>query len=270
MHSFSSTSSLEEENNFTDDAFLDGKIHILQPLKGYRAGIDAVLLASTIAHAHRKTLNILDCGAGVGTVGLCVAVRCPSAVVTLVEKEDLLCELAQQNILRNGLQNHVTVVKGDLTLKANNKDAPKLKTESFDYVLANPPFHITGQNTKAKNTLKNISHTMDMDTLDLWIKFAARLTRPGGRYTLIHKAAELSRLTNLLKGRFGNLTIRPIHSNIQEKAIRILIEGQKGSKKELQILPPLILHKKNKEFTRGVSRILREGLSLTQALDPIE
>lgn len=153
-----------------------------------------------------------------------------------------------------------------MILQANKEDAPKLKAESFDYVLANPPFHKSGQTTLAKNRLKNVSHAMNMDALDLWIKFAARLTRPGGRYTLIHKAAELSHLLDLFKGRFGNISIRPIHSNIEEPAIRILLEGQKGSKKELQILPPLILHKKNKEFTKGVRLILREGLSLKEAL----
>ena len=115
-------------------------------------------------------------------------------------------------------------------------------------------------------SLKIVSHEMEMDALELWIKFAARITRPRGLFTLIHKSSELSNLIPLLQGRFGSLNIRPIHSHIKEPAIRILIEGRKGSKGDLQILPPLIVHKENKQFTKTVSLILREGLSLEEAL----
>ena len=36
--------------SLTEDAFLGGKLSILQPEKGYRAGIDAVFLGSIIAY----------------------------------------------------------------------------------------------------------------------------------------------------------------------------------------------------------------------------
>ncbi|MFZ1103456.1 MAG: methyltransferase, partial [Hyphomicrobiaceae bacterium] len=55
----------------TDDAFLSGRLQVLQPRGGYRAGIDGVLLAATIDAA--PGAQVLDVGAGVGIVGLCVA-----------------------------------------------------------------------------------------------------------------------------------------------------------------------------------------------------
>ena len=58
----------------TVDNFLDGKIKIYQPKKGYRAGIDAVLLASSV-----KIFNdcqILDVGSGTGVVSFCIGFRC--------------------------------------------------------------------------------------------------------------------------------------------------------------------------------------------------
>lgn len=250
----------------SDDAFLNGKLRLLQPSCSYKAGLDAVLLASTVTLEVSQMADILDCGAGVGTVGLCVAARCSGARVTLVERESLLCQVAQKNILRNGLQERAKVIKGDLTLSPHNKDAPALCAESFDYVLANPPYHRSEQSTGSKDNLKNVAHAMPAETLELWIKFAARITRPGGRFALIHKAAEYSDIMTLLKGKFGSIRIRPIYSNIDEPAIRILVEGCKGSKGQLQILPPLILHKPDKEFTTCVNRILREGFGLKEAL----
>ena len=46
------------------DNFLDGKIKIYQPIKGYRAGTDAVLLAASIKTF--KGYKILDIGSGAG------------------------------------------------------------------------------------------------------------------------------------------------------------------------------------------------------------
>ena len=88
----------------TDDAFLGGGLRILQPEAGYRAGIDAVLLAAAApVGASRKEL-VLDVGAGVGVVGLAVAHRAANAHVTLIEREPLLADLARQNIFRNNLR----------------------------------------------------------------------------------------------------------------------------------------------------------------------
>ena len=62
------------ENSFTTDDFLGGKIKLRQPVKGYRATSDAVLLAA--AADPQPGQKILDAGAGTAAVGLCLAARC--------------------------------------------------------------------------------------------------------------------------------------------------------------------------------------------------
>ena len=54
----------------TEDAFLGGALRILQPKDGYRAGIDAVLLAAAAPLRQGRVEQVLDVGAGVGVVGL--------------------------------------------------------------------------------------------------------------------------------------------------------------------------------------------------------
>ena len=61
---------------------------MLQPQNGYRAGLDAVLLAA--AAPATPGIRVLDVGAGVGVVGLAVARRIADAHVTLVERDPLL------------------------------------------------------------------------------------------------------------------------------------------------------------------------------------
>jgi hypothetical protein len=70
----------------TCDAFLGGALQVRQPKAGYRAGLDAVLLAASCCQFDAGVVRVLDCGAGVGVVGLSVARRLRNAHVTLIER----------------------------------------------------------------------------------------------------------------------------------------------------------------------------------------
>ena len=96
-------------DHVTRDAFLGGAIYVLQPKAGYRAGLDAVLLAAAcpVGPGFSSGVggeSVLDCGAGVGTAALCIAARVPSARLTLVEREPELVALARDNISANGFE----------------------------------------------------------------------------------------------------------------------------------------------------------------------
>ena len=70
-------------NSLTDDAFLGGKLQILQPEKGYRAGIDAVFLAASIPVVDGET--VFEAGIGAGTAALCLLARKPLLHITGIE-----------------------------------------------------------------------------------------------------------------------------------------------------------------------------------------
>ncbi len=246
----------------TEDAFLGDRLRIIQPATGYRAGVDAVLLAAAVAVPRGNTSAILDCGAGVGTVGLCVAARCFEARVTLIERETALLDLAARNIALNALNERVTALPGDITVPATSAAAPNVSPDTFDHVLANPPFHDEEGSTHARDPLKHASHTMPQNALDAWARFAVRMARPGARVTLIHKADALPALLAALRGRFGALTIIPIHPYMDKAAIRVLVSGIKGSRAPLTLHPPIILHDPDGAFTPYVSQILRQGAPL--------
>ena len=59
-----------EIQKLTIDNFLGGKLQIKQPARGYRIGIDAVLLAS--ATKPKADAKVLDLGCGVGGISLCL------------------------------------------------------------------------------------------------------------------------------------------------------------------------------------------------------
>ena len=71
---------------------------------GYRAGLDAVLLAAAAPLRAGRRQQVLDVGAGVGVVGLWPWPSAPrTAHVTLLERDPGQAELCRRNILGNGL-----------------------------------------------------------------------------------------------------------------------------------------------------------------------
>ena len=245
----------------TDDAFLGGALNILQPAAGYRAGLDAVMLAAAVSIKHQGA-RVLDVGAGVGTAGLCIARRVPSARVTLLEREPALVRLAAENARRNGLEQRVGVVAGEVGLAAAALQRLGLADASFDHVVANPPFHSRDAGTPAADALKAAAHAMPESDLDQWARFMARMAAPGGAFTLIHKAEALPALLAVLEGRFGALTLLPLHPRAGEPAHRLIVSGTKGSRAPMSLLPGFVLHEADGTFTPQAQAVLRGGAAL--------
>lgn len=250
----------------SDDAFLGGRLKILQPRQGYRAGLDAVMLASAVSEREGSPFTVLDAGAGVGTAGLCVAWRCPAARVVLVEREPDLVALARENVERNALGERVSVVEADLSsVRRAELAALGVAEGSFDQVIANPPFHAEGAGTAAAHALKATAHAMPEMALNAWCRFLARMARPGGEALIVHKTAALPDLIQALGGRFGGLAALPLHSFAGEPASRILLRGVKGSRAPFRLKAGLVLHETEKQFTPGAEGVLRLGQSLAVA-----
>ncbi len=249
----------------TDDAFLGGALQILQPRSGYRAGLDAVMLAAAVPATEAKSVRVLDLGAGVGTAGLCLARRIEAAEVTLFEREPALVRLAKENISRNGLGSRVRVVEAEVGLSASDLRALDLPEESFDHVMANPPFHAVDAGTLAADALKAGSHAMPETELARWARFMARMTAPGGGVTVIHKAEALIRLLAVLDGRYGGLIVLPLHPRAGAPAHRVIVQGIKGSRAPPTLLPGFVLHGAGDAFTPGAQAVLRDGAALDMA-----
>ena len=58
------------KNEISQDLFLGGQLSILQPITGYRAATDPVLLAA--ACPAKNSDEVMELGCGVGTASFCV------------------------------------------------------------------------------------------------------------------------------------------------------------------------------------------------------
>ena len=245
----------------TDDAFLGGALAILQPKSGFRAGIDAVLLAAAVPSIADRASAVLDAGAGVGVAGLCVARRSNSARVTLLEKASELAGLARRNVTRNGLEDRVTVIEADLLASSAQLSSAGVRSEAFDVVLANPPWLEDGRTRPSADPIKARANAMPEGDLDGWLRFLARITSPGGGLVLLHRADALDRVLAAMHGRFGGVDILPIHPRQGHPANRVILRATKGSRAPLSLLAGFIVHDEN-GFSPAMEAILRTGARL--------
>ena len=245
----------------TDDAFLGGALSILQPKAGYRAGLDGILLAASVAADGGG--QVLDIGAGVGVVGLAVARRLADVRVTMVERDPSLAGLARRNIERNNLAGRVRLIEADVARPLRDMVALGMAADSFDHVLANPPFHIEGRGTAARDPVKAGANAMPDGDLDRWVRFTAGMARAGGTATVIHRADALHAILDAFAGRFGGAVVLPIHPREGEPASRVLVQAIKGSRAALELRPALVLHNADHSFRPDVEAILRHGTALT-------
>ncbi|GBF26264.1 tRNA1(Val) (adenine(37)-N6)-methyltransferase [bacterium MnTg02] len=241
----------------TDDAFLGGRLQILQPAKGLRAGIDPVFLA---AATHAKSgERILEAGVGVAVASLCLATRVPDLGITGVELQSELCELATENVQRNGLARSIHILEGDIAASAKSWCEAGLLPESFDHVIANPPYYDSRKTRRALDPVKECAHVCNDGSLEQWVRFMVRLARPKARITLIHKADALPQLLNLLQNRIGDIEIHPLFPAEDSPASRIIVSGTKGSRGPLNICPGIVLHQPDGGYTAQAQRILRDA-----------
>jgi len=252
----------------SDDAFLGGRLRVLQPATGYRAGIDGVLLAATVEAG--SGAQVLDAGSGVGIVGLCVAQRLPGARVTLVERDAGLAALARRNVERNGFAGRMRVIEADILRPLGEAAELAAMAGSFDEVLANPPFHVEGRGTAAGDPIKAGANAMPAGALDRWVRFMAALARPGGRITLIHRTEALPDVLRALAGRFGGAVVVPLHPRQEEAAVRVLVRAVKGSRAPLELRPGLVLHGADNSFRPPIAAILRDAVALALRSRPAD
>jgi len=238
----------------TDDGFLDGRLHILQPRDGYRAATDPVFLAAAVPAVAGETVLELGCGAGVALACLLHRVQVQA---TGLELQQEYADLAEQNMSRNGLA--AEIMRGDLA-----EMPAALKAQSFDHVMMNPPFFEAPRHSAPANAGKATAFLEGDIGLPDWIAAGMKRLKPLGRLTIIHRA---ERLSDILAGldKAGDIHILPLAARTSRPARRVIVQARKGAAGPLKLLAPLVLHEGEShaadgdDFSKIARGILRDG-----------
>lgn len=244
------------EDELSDDKFLCGRLRLLQPLKGYRAATDPVLLAA--ACPAKPGDNVLDIGCGAGAAVLCLGHRVPGLGLAGLELQPAYAELARRNAERNQIA--VEVEEGDIARM------PSALRRDFDHVIANPPYYHSGG---SPSPIAGRSRAMQVETpLADWVAAAARRLRPGGWMTLICGSDGLPQVLAALAPKLGSAAVLPLAAREGRPALRVIVQARKGGRARFRLLAPFIIHQgpahdgDRESYTPQANAVLREGADL--------
>jgi tRNA1(Val) A37 N6-methylase TrmN6 len=240
-------------SDLTEDAFLAGRLRLRQFRRGHRAGHDAILLAAAVpAHEGER---VVEFGSGAGAAGLALARRVEGIALTLVEIDPALVDLAQTNAAANGIAARTIVL--DIGAPAARFVDAGLPPDHADHVVMNPPFHAADRHRASPDAAKRIAHLDAGETLDVWVKTARRILKPGGCLTLIWRADELDRVLDVLGRGFGAVEVVPVYPKPDAAAIRVLVRAIKASRGPLQIFPGLVLNDRSGRPSEEAEHVLQ-------------
>ncbi|MBM9593318.1 tRNA1(Val) (adenine(37)-N6)-methyltransferase [Roseitranquillus sediminis] len=242
----------------TDDGFLGGRLRILQPARGYRAGVDPVFLAAATDASPGE--SVLELGCGVGVVSLCLAARVGALDLIGVEALADYAALARRNASRNRIEMHV--VEADV-----RELGPELKARSFDHVVSNPPYLRRSHGIMPGEPSRRAALYETVPLAD-WVGAALRRLRPGGRLTMIQAAERLPELLKALDDGAGAVTVRPIAARAGREADRFILTAVKSARGRFRLTAPLIVHEglchsgDGDDYAAEISDVLRNGAAL--------
>jgi len=253
--------SLDQPSDFvkhqsvTHDAFLGGRLIVSQPERGFRAGLDSVLLGAAVGEGAG---SVLDLGCGVGTAALVAMAHDPGLKATLCDKHAGFLSLAKDNVARNGFDARATILEVDVIARGSERRAAGLAENAFETVIANPPFFDEAAGTLAPESGRASARHMDAATLDLWVKTAATHAAAGGETIFVYPVESLSPLLASFSQRFGGLTVLPLSPRSDAVVTRVLVRGIKGSRAPLRMLASRALHvAEGRDFAPDFDAIFR-------------
>lgn len=232
---------------------LSGALKIRQTTHGYRFSIDSLLLAH---HVSLEPGEVgVDLGTGCAVIPLILADRFPSTTIYGIEIQEDMYETALQNVRDNGMANRVRILHGDL------KDSETLlKAGVADVVFSNPPYRPVGTGRISPNSQRAIAkHEIKAKLFDV-VSAAQHLLRRSGRFWIIYPAGRLvDLLTRMRSVRLEPKRIRLIHSTAESPAELVVVEGVKEGNPGITVLPAVVTHDAEGNFTGEMAKIVRAG-----------
>jgi len=228
-------------------------LKLVQPRHGYRFSLDPLLLADFAGV--RDGERAIDLGTGCGVMALVLARRAPSALVTGIEFQEEMAEIAGRNVELNGLADRVEIVAADVV------ELKRLyAVDSFDLVVSNPPYRRPGTGKVSPRAGRDGARHETTATLADFLAAAKYLVKPSGRICFIYHPCRLAELmAHAAALKLAPLRLRMVHGNSGADARMFLIELVKGRTGELKVEPPLFVRDENGDYTEEKVRIHRGG-----------
>ena len=233
-----------------DDLQIKG-YEIIQSPGRFCFGMDAVLLSS-YAKVRKRELA-LDLGTGTGILPILLEAKNEGEHYPGLEIQEESADMARRSVSHNGLEDKIDIVTGDI------KEASGIfGAASFHVITTNPPYMIGEHGLKNENEALYIARHEALCTLDDILRESARLLKPKGRFYMVHRPFRLPEILAKMSA-YGiePKRMRLVYPHIDKEPNMVLLEGLRGGRPRMQVEPPLIVYRKDGEYTEELLEIYR-------------
>lgn len=232
------------------DQLFSTDVKIIQNRDVFSYSVDSVLL-SRLPKLPSRGL-IVDLCAGNGAVGLFASPQTHAQII-LVELQERLAEMAERSIRLNNLTDRVSVINDDLKNLTQH-----IKPSQVDLIVCNPPYFKATETSKKNLSEHYLLARHEITTnLDEICKVSQQALKSNGRLALVHRPDRFLEIIDTLKQyKLAPKRIQFIYPKAGKEANMLLIEAIKdGSLEGMRILPPLIVHQDNGDYTDEIRAI---------------
>lgn len=215
----------------------------------FRLSTDCVLLADFVRLSGVR--RGIDLGCASGAIALLLLCRSAGLHMTGLELVEEAALLARENMERNGFTERSRIRQGDI-----RQHRALFSSGSFDLVVANPPYFPVERGYLSPEEGRRNARGETLCTMEDICAAAAFLCRTGGSFCLVHKPERLAELLEAMREHaLEPKRLRLVCHRADSAPSLVLVEGRRGGKPGMQVLPMLILRNPDGSETEEALRI---------------
>ena len=224
-------------------------LKIIQKEKGFRFGVDAVLL-SDFAKI-RKNDMVMDFCTGTGVLPILLYGKSQAKEIMGIELQDEFAEMAKRSVALNHIEDKVKILQGDIREEKLLKSLPK-----FNVVTVNPPYKKENSGIiNEKDALTIARHEVSLN-LEEVIRGARIVLKDQGRFYMIHRPERLADILTLMrKYRIEPKRLRMVYPNTKKAPTMVLVEGLRDGGEFLKVEAPLYVYNDDGTYSDEIRRI---------------
>lgn len=215
--------------------------------------LDSVLI-SDFVKINRKSKKILDIGTGCGIIALILANRSKAEIVG-VELQEIMADIAKENVQNNELENRVKIMQGDIK---NYREI--FKRDEFDVVVMNPPYFEFKGDISQINDLEQLAmarHNVDLSLGEI-VEASAFVLKNGGSFNMVFRVERLVEVFEIMrKYRLEPKRLTNIFTKQDGESKICLIEGIKDAEKGLKIENPIFVYDEKGKRSEYIENLYR-------------
>lgn len=202
----------------------------------HRFGTDAFLLADFAAVGMHREDRVCDLGTGCGIIPLLLCRKQPPRRIYAVDIQRQAIEQLAQSVQHSGLHEVITPVLADLRVLP--EDIPR----GLELVTCNPPYYLAGTGAQSETEAERIARHEVMCTVEDVCRAGFQLLKYGGRLCICQRPERLCDVICAMR-KYGiePKRLRFVAKHANTEPWLFLIEGKRGAKPFLRVLPQMIV-----------------------------